>query len=147
MAAAFFAGSMALAGCGMGTYLSDDGQHAETSGPGEWREYYGGPAAESWTVASTQAEWRTLWQRMGRDPPMALPAGFVGIGISLGIRSSGGYGIAIESAGLKGEAYVIRYREVVPEPRALRTMALTSPYLVWITEDPGALLVIEKVVP
>ena len=147
MAAAFFAGSMALAGCGMGTYLSDDGQRAEASGPGEWREYYGGPASESWTVASTQAEWRTLWQRMGRDPPVALPAGFVGIGISLGMRSTGGYGIAIESAGLKGEAYVIRYREVVPGPGARLTMALTYPYLVWITADPGALLVIEKVKP
>jgi hypothetical protein len=84
---------------------------------------------------------------MGRDPPVALPSGFVGIGISLGIRSTGGYGIAIESAGLKGEAYVIRYREVVPGPGAALTMALTYPYLVWITEDPGALLVIEKVKP
>jgi hypothetical protein len=65
----------------------------------------------------------------------------------LGTRNTGGYGIAIESAGLMGEASVIRYREVVPGPGVGVTASFTSPYLVWITEDPGALLVIEKVEP
>jgi len=46
-----------------------------------------------------------------------------------------------------GEASVIRYREVVPGPGVGVTASFTSPYLVWITEDPGALLVIEKVEP
>ncbi len=147
LAAAFFAGSMVLAGCGMGAEQSDEGQRAEAASPGEWRGIYGGTASEGTAVATTQAEWQALWQQMGSEPPAALPVGYVGVGIFLGTRMSGGFGIAMESQGALGGAYMIRYREVGPAPGAMVTMAITAPYVVWTLPDPGTPITIEKVAP
>jgi len=145
LALTFFAVSVMSAGCGMESERSDDGRRAGTASPGEWRESYGGPDAESWAVATTGAQWRSLWQRVGKDPPMALPAGQVGAGIFLGTRNTGGFGIAIESQETVGGAHLIRYHEVVPT--GIVTMAITTPYLVWVFPDPGVAITIEKVAP
>lgn len=136
-----------IAGCGMGTDGDDDGQRADLASPGEWRGSYGGTATEGTAVATTQAEWRALWGLMGSEPAADLPVGYVGVGIFLGTRMTGGFGIAIESQGALGGAYVIRYREVGPAPSAIVTMAITTPYVVWTLADPGAPIAIEKAAP
>lgn len=135
----------ALVGCGMGTGQADG--TAEGAGPTEWRGDYGGPAAETTVVAVDQTQWQALWQALGSPPPALLPDKTVAVGIFLGARNTGGFGIAIESEETSARAHVILYREVSPAPGAIVTQALTNPYLIRLLADPGVPVVIEKLAP
>jgi hypothetical protein len=120
------------------------GGSTQAAGANEWRGTYGGPDTEGWGTATTQDEWAALWEPLGVDPPEALGGGLVGIGVFLGMRTTGGYGIVIDSQDNEGGTFVVRYSEVAPGPGAIVTMALTAPYVIWTIVDPGLRIVVFK---
>jgi hypothetical protein len=137
--------ALLIAGCGMGAG-SDDGSQAGASAD-EWRDNYGGPDTEGWDTATNQAEWVTLWASLGVEPPHALGDGLVGIGVFLGLRNTGGFGITIDSQTNEDSTFVVLYSEVAPGPGAIVTMALTTPYVIWTIIDPGLRIIVEKSTP
>jgi hypothetical protein len=142
---AILAVALLIAGCGMGAG-SNDGSQAVASTDG-WRDNYGGPGTEGWATATNQSEWLTLWASLGVEPPAALGDGLVGIGVFLGLRNTGGFGIAIDSQTNEDGTFFVRYREVTPGPGAIVTMALTAPYVIWTIVDPGLRITVEKISP
>ena len=146
-AALLIAAGLALlvAGCEMGTGAG--GGSTEAAATNEWRDTYGGPNTEGWATATTQDEWAALWEPLGIDPPAAFGDGLVGIGVFLGLRNSGGFGIVIDSQDNEGGTFVVRYSEVAPGPEAIVTMALTAPYVIWTIANPSLRIVVEKTAP
>ena len=137
--------ALLVAGCGMGP--GDNQGSTQAAAPTEWRDTYGGPVTEGWATATTQDEWAALWEPLGVDPPAALGDGLVGIGVFLGLRNTGGYGIVIDSQDNESGTFVVRYSEVAPGPGAIVTMALTAPYVIWTIADPSLRIIVEKSPP
>lgn len=126
--------SLALAGCAS----SGDGGSADRplvpadAEPGTyWQGERSQSAERAQLVARSDREWTELWARVGQEPPgRGLPGGRMAVGIFLGYRDTGGYGVTIEQVAVKGGAVVINYRERVPGPTAAVVQAITSPYAV-----------------
>jgi hypothetical protein len=66
-------------------------------------------------VASTNAEWRSLWSRVGVSPPDQFEPGRMrAVGIFLGRRQGEGYLVNILSANRRRDRIVILFEERVP---------------------------------
>jgi hypothetical protein len=80
-------------------------------------------------AAAWSSAWSTIWQ--GTTPKPALPAIDFSkemiVVTAFGQRSSGGYGILIDSAGTTGSELLVRVRSSSPGPRCFTTAALTQP--------------------
>jgi HEAT repeat protein len=80
-------------------------------------------------VIKTPGGWNRLWEWLGETPPAKLDSSRdMAVGIFLGTRLTGGYGIAILSAKEEAGVFVIHYVET--KPRGIVTQALTTPYLI-----------------
>ncbi|MBT5859921.1 MAG: protease complex subunit PrcB family protein [Alphaproteobacteria bacterium] len=144
-ALAMLAVALLVAGCGVDPGSNNASQAVASTD--EWRDNYGGPGTEGWATATNQVEWVTLWASLGVEPPAVLGDGLVGIGVFLGLRNTGGFGITIDSQQDEDGTYVVRYSEVEPGPGAIVTMALTAPYVIWTIADPGLAIIVEKTTP
>jgi len=94
-------------------------------------------------VARSRAEWHALWEQIGQPPPAELPDHLMALGIFLGTRTSGGYGIDITDIRLERRAghrerLAIFYREITPAPDAMVIQALTSPYMIVLVDRSDA---------
>ncbi|NYZ13314.1 protease complex subunit PrcB family protein [Azospirillum sp. RWY-5-1] len=126
--------SLALAGCAS----SGDGGSADRplvpadAEPGTyWQGERSQSAERAQLVARSDREWTELWARVGQEPPSrGLPGGRMAVGIFLGYRDTGGYGVTIEQVAVKDGALVVNYRERVPGPTAAVVQAITSPFAV-----------------
>jgi hypothetical protein len=91
-------------------------------------------------VVRTAAEWKSLWQvhAPGRPmPPVDFEKAMV-VGVFLGFRSSGGYGVTVSAIEREGDALVVSFREDRPAAGAITTQVLTFPYhLVRTDRVPG----------
>lgn len=66
-------------------------------------------------VASTIAEWRSLWGRVGIAPPEGFEPGRMNaVGIFLGRRASEGYSVNILSASRRRDRIVVVFEERMP---------------------------------
>jgi hypothetical protein len=66
-------------------------------------------------VASTAAEWRSLWNRVGAPPPEGFEQGRMNaVGIFLGRRASEGYAVNILSASRRRDRIVVVFEERMP---------------------------------
>ena len=76
-----------------------------------------------------RATWAAIWSQHRPEP--ALPAIDFGremvVVAALGERSSGGYGILVDSASMEGTTLVVHVRTMSPGPRCFVTAALTQP--------------------
>ncbi len=88
-------------------------------------------------LATTNAEWRGLWSRVGSAAPdMFEPGRTSAVGIFLGARSGTGYSINIVSAARRRDSIMVVFEEVAPAevmmaqrmPPAPRPIA-TNPHL------------------
>ena len=105
-------------------------QDARPPAAQEWRGAYGGGPSEAARIAHNQAEWAALWASLSAPAPIALPAEAFAVEISLGLRSTGGYGVRIISAEADGPAFVVTWAEAAPAPGTITTQALSDPYVV-----------------
>jgi hypothetical protein len=66
-------------------------------------------------VAGTMAEWRSLWNRVGKEPPVGFEPGRMNaVGIFLGRRASEGYSINILSTSRRRDRIVVVFEERMP---------------------------------
>ena len=66
-------------------------------------------------VASTTAEWRSLWSRVGMAPPDVFEPGRMNaVGIFLGRRGSEGYSVNILSTSRRRDRIVVVFEERMP---------------------------------
>ncbi len=89
--------------------------------------------SQTFLVARTAAEWDALWALAGRPPPARLPDGMMALGLFLGVRTSGGYGvdvvrIGVESVAGQRDRMVVEFRETVPQ--GVAASVITSPYAI-----------------
>ncbi len=129
----------AVAGCGA-TAAGKGGATAESAM--QWQGILSEVAEVTTVVARTQAEWAALWQRVGQEPPVALPDGTVAVSIFLGRRPTAGYGIEIVSAAQSVAGFTVVYEERKPAGPVL--MVVTFPYLIRLFPDPGLPVRVER---
>jgi hypothetical protein len=96
----------------------------------EWRGNSGGGPYGATLVAGDDAEWRTLWARLQQPVPFPLPYYAIAFSIALGSRSTGGFGIRIESIVAQDGVLVVNWVETTPSANTMQTQQVTDPYLV-----------------
>ncbi len=81
-------------------------------------------------VVRTAAEWTALWRVHGgqRPKPAVDFSRSMLIGVFLGSRPSGGYGLEITAIDTHDAGLTVTWRESRPTPRAVVTQVLTMPY-------------------
>lgn len=91
-------------------------------------------------VARTPTEWQALWQRHapGRPSPDVDWATRMAVGVFLGTRPSGGYGVEITGIRREGETMIVEWAERQPAPGQMATQVLTAPaHLVSVPRHAG----------
>lgn len=79
-------------------------------------------------VASTIAEWRSLWSRVGSPPPDMFEAGRMNaVGIFLGRRSSEGYAVNVLSTARRRDRIVVVFEERMPMEQMMAQRAAPRP--------------------
>jgi hypothetical protein len=112
----------------------------------EWSGQYDGPHEPIQRVAKTEAEWRSLWQLTGNEPPVKLdPEKEMGVGIFLGERFTGGYGVDVRSITEEDGNAVVEYEEYKPSSDMIVTQALTYPYKIQIFPKTDKNVIFRKV--
>ena len=106
----------------------------------EWRTAYGGPKQAIHIAVTRLEDYRnffglTFVPKGKEDRPKVDFARQMLIGICLGQRPTGGYGVEFLSAEKEGKILVVRYEEV--RPRGFVTQALTAPCLLKVLPRPG----------
>ena len=85
-------------------------------------------------------EWEDLWaEHSATDerPAVDWERELV-VGLFMGRRMTGGFGVEIQGTEVRRETLVVRYRETAPAPGAVTVQMLTSPYhLVAVPIWPG----------
>jgi hypothetical protein len=78
----------------------------------------------------TAPEWQTLWAEhtATRERPTVDWGREIVIGLFVGRRSTGGFGIEILGAEVQSKTLTVRYRETRPRPGGVTAQVLTSPY-------------------
>jgi hypothetical protein len=79
-------------------------------------------------VATTQAEWRALWSRVGQPAPdMFEPGRMNAVGIFLGRRGGEGYSVNILSTSRRRDRIVVVFEERMPREIMLAQRATPRP--------------------
>lgn len=112
------------------------------------------PLTERWTrqpqvwVFTSDQAWQQFWRgHRGIDhngqPPAAPPVDFrrqAVIGLTVGARPTGGYGLKIDrierATGNRGVYWRVHYTESVPGPNCLVTQAITTPTVFIAVQPP-----------
>ena len=79
----------------------------------------------------TAGEWKTLCadHAEGRRCQSVNFSKSMVVGVFLGMRPTTGYGVEIASIERDGQALVVTYRELVPNPDAMMPQVLTAPFV------------------
>lgn len=79
--------------------------------------------------ASSMAEWRSLWSRVGMAAPDVFePGRMSAVGIFLGQRSGPGYSVNILSAGRRRDRFMLIFEERAPEDVMMAERAPSAPH-------------------
>ncbi|GGM02319.1 protease complex subunit PrcB family protein [Deinococcus aerophilus] len=82
------------------------------------------------TPAAARALYATAYARQTGAPAAPDPNGGTLVGVFLGQRSTGGYGVSIVGARASGDTLVLTAQLRAPAPGAITTQALTSPWTI-----------------
>lgn len=91
------------------------------------------------TVRSA-ADWTALWKEHGAQKPLPKIdfARSIVLGVFLGSRPTGGYGVDITRVERDGKDLVVIYRERKPDPQAMVAQIITTPFhLVQVNRHDG----------
>jgi hypothetical protein len=79
-------------------------------------------------VAATQAEWRSLWSRVGMAPPdLFEPGRMNAVGIFLGRRASEGFSVNVLSTSRRRDRIVVVFEERMPPDIMMAQRASPAP--------------------
>lgn len=96
-------------------------------------------------VATTPAEWQTLWSSLRHDPAPAFDATrHTGVAILLGQRPTAGYRVTILGTEQRGERLIVVVQERRPSDRAAMPQRATSPYAILLINQRGAPVSVEQ---
>jgi hypothetical protein len=91
------------------------GSAAQTVSVHEWRGIAAKTREPEQILATTPAEWRSLWMRVGQAAPEDFEMGqTTAIGIFLGSRSGTGYSVNIISASHRRDRFMVVFEERAP---------------------------------
>ena len=97
----------------------------------EIRQWQGAKAAArqpEQVVASTNAEWRSLWSRVGvRPPDFFEPGRTSAVGIFLGLRNGDGYSVNVLSTSRRRDRIMVVFEERVPSAALTAQRAVPRP--------------------
>ena len=97
----------------------------------EIRQWQGAKAAArqpEQVVASTNAEWRSLWSRVGASPPDFFEPGRTSaVGIFLGPRNGEGYSVNVLSTSRRRDRIMVVFEERVPTAAMTAQRAVPAP--------------------
>lgn len=74
--------------------------------------------------------WRSAYGRQNPLPPTPLLGSQTAVGIFLGARPTGGYGLKIDGVEPQGDLLSVRVTLTAPAPHAITTQAITSPWAI-----------------
>lgn len=81
-------------------------------------------------VARDSEEWRLLWLRLGRDPPVTFPRDKIAIAIMIGPRPSEGYNVRVTEMRLADSALYVTYLESKPSTARPSGLQKSNPWLI-----------------
>lgn len=96
----------------------------------QWQGPNGAQSAPLQLLAENEEEWRSLWALADRPVPQPLAQGSVGVGVFLGERPTGGYGLLLRGQRLPGGELLVEWREKPPAEDAMVTQAVTRPWAI-----------------
>jgi hypothetical protein len=79
----------------------------------------------------TPAGWQRLWAMVGRTPPVPLPLDHQGVGIFMGRRTTGGYGIDLVAFDSDARGWILGWRGQSPTGPVVQQV-ITQPFLITI---------------
>ena len=90
-------------------------------------------------IIRTQADWQTFWKTHSTQPaPVVDFSKSIVAGMFLGMRPSGGYGVAIRAVRRTPTGAVVEYVSSTPDKNQMVVQMLTSPFhLIAIPSDVG----------
>jgi hypothetical protein len=116
----------------------------ETVGYRAWQGPQGGASARETQVATTRAEWRSLWSGLRQDPPPAFdPSRQTGVAIMLGQRPTPGYQVNVLGTEARGERVIVVIEETRPSGDLL-PQQMTSPYAILLINRGEARVSVEQ---
>lgn len=113
--------------------------------PQQWHGQYATTSEPEVVVATDARLWRNILataKPTTQEFPPFDPAHKVGIGIFLGRRPTGGYGVEIVSMGPRKDKFVIVIDEIKPGG-SIVTQALTSPWTILLIDKPDLAVEVE----
>jgi hypothetical protein len=111
-----------------------------------WSGQYATVTEPQTIVATTAGAWRSLLGLTGDAALQSKPfdeAHQTGIGIFLGRRSTGGYGVQVVSMRSRDGRFVVEIDEQRPTDGSMVTQSLTSPWLILLIDRPELPISIE----
>ena len=91
------------------------GASAQTVEARHWHGFVAATRQPEQVVATTNAEWRSLWSRVGaKAPDVFEPGRMNAVGIFLGRRASEGYSVGILSVSRRRDRIVVVFEERMP---------------------------------
>ena len=135
--------ALGLAGFGLANWvLPDDGDMVAYRA---WQGPQAHVVNRDTQVATTSAEWHTLWSSLRRDPPPAFDAARqTGVAVLLGQRPTPGYRIGIVGTEQRGERLIVVVEETRPPGDALLPQHVSSPYTILLINHSGAPVTVEQ---
>jgi len=101
-----------------------------------WESAHSGVHKPGTMIITSQTHWKKLWRllfvQIMEKPPLP-PLDFnkqVAIGVFLGLKTTGGYHVAIQQVRRAGDSLEVVVKKTAPQPGQMVTMALTQPYSV-----------------
>lgn len=81
-------------------------------------------------VVRSASEWKAVWKEHapGQPAPAVDLNRSTVAGVFLGSRPTGGYAVEITAVERDGDDVIVVYRETKPDPNAMVTQVLSSPY-------------------
>ena len=135
--------ALALTGFGLAKWILPGSE--EAAAYRAWQGPQAHAVARDTQVATTSAEWQSLWTSLRHDPPPAFdPSRQTGVAILLGQRPTPGYHVAIIGTEQRGERLIVVVEETRPAGDALLPQRVTSPYAILLINHSGALVSVEQ---
>ena len=96
----------------------------------QWQGATAPQSAPLQLLAENEEEWQSLWALAGSPVTRPLPPDAVGVGVFLGERATGGYGLLLRGQRLSGGALLVEWREEPPAKDAAAMQMITQPWAI-----------------
>jgi len=107
----------------------------------EWHDSFGGAPEKSLRIIAREIDWQSFWRSLDRSEPARFIDGTnEAVVASLGLRPTGGFGIALIDAHIRDNRVRLIFAEVMPAKDAFVSQALTQPWAVFLLESKGRTL-------